>query len=288
MQSPRLHFVEVSFGTILKGVAPVFTFAWGLLLGVERWSWRVFASLWVIAAGIALASLGEGREFQPAGFCLQVGASALGGWRWAMTHRLLKRGAARTSACGDDDDEEDGVGGDDEGADADEAAKPLSPLNAILYTSPMTSLCVLPFALFLEGAKIFESQHHVNASPTNSTQLALSATEPESTTPVRVNEVTVVLCAMTLIATLVFILLLSEYWLVKVTSSLALSVAGVFKELLTIAGGIFFFGETLDGLNVFGFTPCQVGILSYIALRTKRRTNASYDQVGEVPRQENR
>ena len=51
------------------------------------------------------------------------------------------------------------------------------------------------------------------------------------------------------------------------TSSLALSVAGVLKEFITIGGGIFFFSERLDLLNVVGLILCQVGILSYVKLR---------------------
>ena len=37
---------------------------------------------------------------------------------------------------------------------------------------------------------------------------------------------------MTLIATLVFVLLMTEFWLVRATSSLTLSVAAVFKVSL--------------------------------------------------------
>ena len=45
--------------------------------------------------------------------------------------------------------------------------------------------------------------------------------------------------------------------------------AGVFKELITIGGGIFLFAEAVDALNAVGFAICQVGILSYVWLRTK-------------------
>ena len=102
---------------------------------------------------------------------------------------------------------------------------------------------------------------------TNST-LQADASDPAG-------EGTIIFFTMFAIATLVFILLMSEYWLVKATSSLALSVAGVFKELLTIGGGIFFFAEHIDALNVIGFVTCQFGILSYVCLRTKTTGDAN-------------
>ena len=112
-----LKILSVSFGTILKGGGPIFTFLWGLLLGIEQFSLQIGVSLVLIAVGIAMASLGEGTEFEFVGFCFQLFASALGGLRWAMTHKLLKQGG-----------------------EGENAPKPMSPLTAILYTSPMTSL----------------------------------------------------------------------------------------------------------------------------------------------------
>ena len=92
------------------------------------------------------------------------------------------------------------------------------------------------------------------------------------------HEVALVILTMLFVATLVFILLLSEYWLVNATSSLALSVAGVFKELLTIGGGLFFFSEHLDLLNVIGFILCQVGILMYVKLRYDSKSGDEDEQ----------
>ena len=123
----------------------------------------------------------------------------------------------------------------------------MSPLKATLYTAPTTSICVLPVALALEGAKVFN--HELQDG---------------------LKEGLLVLTTMTLIASLVFCLIMSEYWLVGVTSSLALSVAGVFKELLTIGAGILIFAERVDLLNVVGFTICQIGILVYVFLRYDR------------------
>jgi len=238
-----LKILSVSFGTILKGGAPVFTFIWGLFFGLEQFSWAIMGTLVTIAMGIALASLGEGQEFQALGFALQLFATSLGGLRWAITHKLLK-----------------GRSVDNNGDPTAAAAPPvkMSPLTATLYTSPMTTLFVMPFALGLEADKIWNDSN------------VQQGTEPM-----------LILATLVFIATLVFSLIMSEYWLVNATSSLALSVAGVFKELLTIGGGIFFFAEQIDFLNVVGFVTCQCGILSYIFMRydSREATAASYEPV---------
>ena len=228
-----LELLSVSFGTILKGGSPVFTFGWGLFFRLERFSWSVFCALLTIAVGIALATLGEGQEFQLLGFSLQLFSTSLGELRWAMTHKLLK-------GSGDATGEEK-----------------MSPLTATLYTGPTTALCVLPVALGLEAKAVWN-----DSSLSHGTDSLL------------------IVGVMTGIATLIFALIVSEYWLVNATSSLALSVAGVFKELLTIGGGLFFFAEHVDFLNVIGFFTCQMGILSYVYLRYDKQ-QPSYAHVSE-------
>lgn len=211
-----LKILTVSFGTILKGGAPVFTMIWGLLLGVETFSANICLTLLTISMGIGLAAFGEGHTFVLSGFILQLLATALGGLRWAMTHVLLKGSRDHR----------------------------MPPLTATLYTSPTTAVCVLPFALGLEGKDVVERIAELVD-----------------------NEFWIILGTMTLVGTLVFILLISEYWLVNRTSSLALSVAGVFKELLTIGGGILFFADHISFLNSIGFFICQIGIGAYAWLR---------------------
>ena len=240
-----LKLLTVSFGTILKGGGPIFTFGFGLLFGLETFSKPITLALFLIFLGIALASLGEkGHEFQLFGFCLQLFSTALGGLRWAMTHKILQQG--------------------DDGDQQHQRQEPMSPLTATLYTSPMTALFVLPFAIGFEGSAVYNQERHQYQDQHN-----------------EVNDddfaIFWLLSIMTGIATLVFLLLMSEYWLVKATSSLALSVAGVFKELLTIGGGLFFFAEDIDWLNVIGFVTCQLGIVTYVCLRTSKHGDNDED-----------
>lgn len=136
----------------------------------------------------------------------------------------------------------------------------MPPLTATLYTSPTTAACVLPFALVLEGPKVLERMSSLES-----------------------NEFWIIAGTMTVVASLVFILLVSEYWLVNATSSLALSVAGVFKELLTIGGGILIFSEHMTFLNIIGFIICQIGIFAYVWLRYDPKDQGQESPATELP-----
>lgn len=214
-----LKLLDVSFGTIIKGAAPVFTMLWGLSFGIERFSVPVLVSLLAISSGVALAAFGEGSHFLLGGFLLQLFATALAGLRWALTQILLKGRA------------------------------PLPPVAVILYTSPATALFLAPVAILREGPQALK---HFNELPHDERVLLAGL--------------------LFAIGSLVFVLLMSEYWLVEFTSSLALSVCAVFKELLTIGGGVGMFNEHLTALNIAGFVLCQSGIGSYVWFRSRKDT----------------
>lgn len=120
----------------------------------------------------------------------------------------------------------------------------MPPMGVVLYTSPATAAFIFPFAL------LFEARGAV-------AHLLSLAWE----------DVVLLGGLAFTIGTLVFVLLTAEYWVVRDTSSLALSVAAVFKELLTIGGGILLFSDKITTLNIVGFVTCQVGIMYYFHLR---------------------
>ncbi|KAJ8903858.1 hypothetical protein NDN08_000391 [Rhodosorus marinus] len=229
-----LKLLEVSFSTVLKGSAPIFVMFWAVILGAEVFSWRLMASLLMIAIGIGLATAGEG-EFKVLGLVLMIVSVAMSGFRWALTHTLLQ--------------------GAEEGR--------MTPLNAMLYTSPITGLFVLPFALGFEIKGIVGLLAELSSA-----------------------EKWRIFAVLLAIGVFVAFLLLTEYTLVRATSSLTVSVAGIFKELVTIVGGIIIFHDNFDLLNIIGFVVCQIGILDYIILRYKASLGADvhageeYDHVG--------
>jgi len=311
-----VQLLTVSFRTILTGAGPICTFGWGVVLGLEQFSYKIGTTLLIIALGLVIASLGEltlGTTTSLSrndivGLCLEFISSTLAGLRWTIINKLLLtesnntgrhsssstgRGrsgshnytyhavntttsnTSRTSVIQNGDD-----GGDDDDADylRDEDAvvvttsmKPLSPLAAILYTSPMTALCVLPFAIIFEGQQILQL---LVGGPQNDDATDCNTVTSTSTTTGNVAVVVVVLCTMTLIATLVFVLLMSQYWLVQRTSSVTLQVAGMGRYLIIIGGGLVFFHELIDTLHIVGFVVCQVGIMAYARLRTQGSSTA--------------
>eukprot|EP00188_Purpureofilum_apyrenoidigerum_P001685 Plantae.Rhodophyta-Purpureofilum_apyrenoidigerum.ctg19525.p1 GENE.Plantae.Rhodophyta-Purpureofilum_apyrenoidigerum.ctg19525~~Plantae.Rhodophyta-Purpureofilum_apyrenoidigerum.ctg19525.p1 ORF type:complete len:366 (+),score=48.56 Plantae.Rhodophyta-Purpureofilum_apyrenoidigerum.ctg19525:90-1100(+) len=123
----------------------------------------------------------------------------------------------------------------------------MSPLNAMLYTAPATCLFLFPIAAVLEGRTfvtfVFEE------SMLGRLRIGL---------------------VFGMIGAMVFVLLLLEYVLVRATSSLTVSVAAIFKELVTVIGGVIIFNEHLSVLNIAGFVLCQVGILDYTYMRYTR------------------
>ncbi len=224
-----LKLLDVSFGTIIKGAAPVFTMMWGLAFGIEAFSLNVLLSLIAISSGVALAAFGEGSHFMVTGFLLQLFATALAGLRWALTQILLK-GENR-----------------------------MPPVAVILYTSPATAVCLAPVAVIREGSAALK---HLRELPSNKILLLAGL--------------------LVAIGSLVFVLLMSEYWLVEFTSSLALSVCAVFKELLTIGGGVGLLHEQLTFLNILGFVISQCGIGSYVWFRSRKDANAGDIELDEA------
>jgi drug/metabolite transporter (DMT)-like permease len=63
--------------------------------------------------------------------------------------------------------------------------------------------------------------------------------------------------------TLAFTMVISEYTAIQKTSGLTISVAGIFKEVLTILLGVLWFEDVLTVMNVVGLIVCLSGIGFY-------------------------
>lgn len=69
-----------------------------------------------------------------------------------------------------------------------------------------------------------------------------------------------------------FLMELSEYLLLSYTSSLTLSIAGIFKEIFTLYLAIEYNGDVLSLLNFVGLFTCLVGISLHVILKAKEAT----------------
>eukprot|EP00164_Ancoracysta_twista_P012331 GFYU01019329.1.p1 GENE.GFYU01019329.1~~GFYU01019329.1.p1 ORF type:complete len:392 (+),score=94.49 GFYU01019329.1:239-1414(+) len=88
---------------------------------------------------------------------------------------------------------------------------------------------------------------------------------------------------------LAMVLILAELKLVELTSSLSLSIAGIFKEVLTIAFGVMVFADNFTFLNGVGMVVTMIGIVSYNVYRykqTHRPTSQPYSQLGTMLEEE--
>lgn len=76
---------------------------------------------------------------------------------------------------------------------------------------------------------------------------------------------------------LAFLLLFSELFLIRLTSSLTMSIAAVCKEMVIVCMSVAFRGESLNSQNLTGFALCMAGVSLYKYDRT--RQSASFEGV---------
>lgn len=115
-----------------------------------------------------------------------------------------------------------------------------NPILTIFYLAPGMGFLLFVFALFIEGWSKFSS---------------LSVWEERG--------VFWTLMLMTFPAVLAFIMTVCEFYLLTFIQLLTLSVAGVAKELLTIAASVIIFGDSLSLINGVGLFITTLNILWY-------------------------
>ncbi|CAK9091814.1 Solute carrier family 35 member C2 (Ovarian cancer-overexpressed gene 1 protein), partial [Durusdinium trenchii] len=121
-------YITVTFYTVVKSSSLIFVLFFSILYKLQPCSLSLTLSVFVIGAGVFMASFGD-TEFSAIGFGLVLGASAVGGFRWALTQVLMKQ--IRCS---------------------------LDAILTIYLISPASALTLVPMALWLEGARFFSSK----------------------------------------------------------------------------------------------------------------------------------
>lgn len=124
----------------------------------------------------------------------------------------------------------------------------VDPIAFLLYMSPWAALTLVPAALANELGPL------------------LSSTFVRDRAAFR--EVVLLSAVGALIA---FFLLLAELLLVRATSGLTLSVAGIFKEVLTICASILVLGDELSPINAAGLTITLLGVGIYNVLMVRQQ-----------------
>ncbi|ORY07123.1 TPT-domain-containing protein [Basidiobolus meristosporus CBS 931.73] len=94
------------------------------------------------------------------------------------------------------------------------------------------------------------------------------------------------ICAILLGGLMAFLMVSAEFMLISRTSVVTLSVAGIFKEVLTIFVSIVTFGDKVTGVNIIGLCVTLFGIGLYNWLKMhqmKRKTaDAEYSKINDM------
>lgn len=121
---------------------------------------------------------------------------------------------------------------------------------------------LLPFAIIFEAGKLWDHVYSFSEMDTNS--------------------IAILWIKISIAAFLIFFMEISEFLVLSQTSSLTLSIAGIFKEICQLVLAIKVNGDVLSTPNIFGLVLCLGGISShvlykYILLKTKIEHPESYD-----------
>jgi len=128
-----------------------------------------------------------------------------------------------------------------------------NPLDAIFHIQPVMALTMVVFAFSMEGPQFASS----------------SLIFRYSSFHVLLTSLVIILSG----AFLAFLLTISEYLMVSQTSSLALSIAGILKELVTLTIAAELGGDRMNGVNVIGLIICMTGISVHVVSKALNENN---------------
>lgn len=140
-----------------------------------------------------------------------------------------------------------------------------NPVDMVYHVQPWMIVAVLPFALVFEGSLIA-------SNPMNFETM---------------QEKAAFLYAMNAIligALMAFFMEIAEYLVVTYTSSLTLSIAGIFKEICTLCLAVIFNGDQLSFINFLGLLLCFTGIIGHLVfkfMKSRKETEPSAHHSGQ-------
>ncbi|XP_072930918.1 solute carrier family 35 member C2 [Epargyreus clarus] len=116
-----------------------------------------------------------------------------------------------------------------------------NPIDMVFHVQPWMFLSLLPFVIMFEGTDCFEYLQSLPREALLPTLLKVSVG-----------------------ATIAFAMEISEFLVVTYTSSLTLSIAGIFKEMCILVLAVEVSGDQLSPINVAGLVLCLLGIIGHI------------------------
>ncbi|KAI5640953.1 triose-phosphate transporter family domain-containing protein [Phthorimaea operculella] len=141
-----------------------------------------------------------------------------------------------------------------------------NPVDMVFHVQPWMFLSLLPFMVMFEGAACFEKIYSM-----------------------RVEEQVPAMLKVSVGATIAFAMEISEFLVVTYTSSLTLSIAGIFKEMCILVLAVEVTGDQLSAINMIGLPLCLLGIAGHVVhkllvIRAVAGSVAAIDQLDQPPR----
>ncbi|XP_018332587.1 solute carrier family 35 member C2 isoform X2 [Agrilus planipennis] len=124
-----------------------------------------------------------------------------------------------------------------------------NPIDMIYHMQPWMALSIFPFVVWIEGLSLISSCQVFRISDR---EVLISVTSK-----------------VLLGAFIAFLMELSEVMVVMYTSSLTLSVAGIFKEIFMLIAAVKWNGDVLSPINILGLVVCLSGIISHVIHKIK-------------------
>ncbi|KAM3968823.1 solute carrier family 35 member C2 [Aphomia sociella] len=116
-----------------------------------------------------------------------------------------------------------------------------NPVDMVFHVQPWMFVSLLPFMIIFEGFECFYELQRLSGKELGPTILKVSVG-----------------------ATIAFAMEISEFLVVTYTSSLTLSIAGIFKEMCILVLAVKVSGDQLSPINVAGLVLCLLGIIGHI------------------------
>eukprot|EP00743_Colponemidia_sp_Colp-15_P007362 GILK01007949.1.p1 GENE.GILK01007949.1~~GILK01007949.1.p1 ORF type:complete len:419 (-),score=43.85 GILK01007949.1:215-1471(-) len=126
-----------------------------------------------------------------------------------------------------------------------DAESRLTPIQLLYLISPVCFLTLLPAMLIQEGSNVLDSALFY-----------------------AVDSFFEIIALLIFGGVLALCLTVAEYAIVRFSSSITLSIAGIFKEILTIIASGMIFGDSLQPINIIGIAISICGISYYIYYRS--------------------
>ncbi|KAF0982759.1 hypothetical protein FDP41_010738 [Naegleria fowleri] len=131
----------------------------------------------------------------------------------------------------------------------------ISSVQVFFYSSPIIGLTVLPFAVILESWRILYDFVNITQAP-----------NVDVNAPIQYLRFMFIVkfIGMILVGSFLGVILnVSEFLLIKQTSSLTLTVVSIFKELLLIMISVMVFGDRIGVMGAIGYGITLIGIVIY-------------------------